>query len=421
MNVGGYGALLRARGVPRLAAAFLALGVANTMVPVAFVLFARAATHSFATASLVLAASTAGGLLFGPARGRLVDRAGPRDAVLLLAIPDIATDVAFIAGGRGHAGAGVLVLLAFVAGSVTAPAGSALRTVWSETLAEPEGRQAGYAVMTMLQETTFIAGPLLAGALIAVWSPTAAVAATAVLSFVGALAFALPQAARREPKPVRSGRLPALAGGGIRTVIATAAAFGLTFGVLDVAFPAFARAHGSAATAGVLLSTFALGSWAGGFLYGLQRHSAAAGERYPVLCLLAATGLAPLIATPSLPVMIVLALVSGLCFAPITTCQLAVIDEVAQPEHKAEAFSWLGTLYGTGLALGAALAGQLINLGGPRAALGAACGAAVLAWLFASARATTLRPTRPATDAAPQQSLSLGVVEGPEDELPTPR
>jgi hypothetical protein len=79
----------------------------------------------------------------------------------------------------------------------------------------------------------------------------------------------------------------------------------------------------------------------------------AAGHRYPVLCLLAAAGLAPLILTPNLVLMTALAVLSGLCFAPITTCQIAVIDEVAAPEHKAEAFTWLGTLYGVGLALAA--------------------------------------------------------------------
>ncbi|MGZ4392984.1 MAG: hypothetical protein ACXVRK_12845 [Gaiellaceae bacterium] len=77
MKVGAYTKLVRSPGVPRLAAAFLALRIAST---------------------------TAGGLLFGPARGRLIDRIGPRDAVLRLAIPDIATDIAFIAGGHGHVG-----------------------------------------------------------------------------------------------------------------------------------------------------------------------------------------------------------------------------------------------------------------------------------------------------------------------------
>jgi MFS family permease len=408
MNVAGYRALLHARGVPRLAAAFLALGIANTMTPVAFVLFAKAATDSFSAASLVLAASSAGGLLFGPARGRLVDRLGPRDAVLLLAIPDVATDVAFIAGGHFRTGAGVLVALALIAGAVTAPAGAALRSVWAETLAGNESRQAGYALMTIMQETTYIAGPLIAGGVIALWSPTAAVAATAVLSFVGALAFAAAPAARREPKTAKPGRLPALSGAGIRTVVATSAAFGLTFGVLDVAFPAVARAHGSPASAGVLLAAFAAGSWVGGLLYGLRRAPPPAGERYPILCLLAAAGLAPLITTPGLTVMIALAVVSGVCFAPITTCQLAVIDQVAEPEHKAEAFSWLGTLYGTGLAVGAALAGQLLTLGGPRAALGAACGATAIAWLVTTARAPTLRPAhREVDDQARQPAPAL--------------
>jgi MFS family permease len=132
------------------------------MTPVAFVLFARSSTHSFSSASLVLAASTAGGLLFGPARGRLVDRIGPRRAVLLLAAPDVATDAAFIAGGHARIGAGVLVALAFVAGAISAPAGTAFRSVWSETLAETASPQAGFAVMAMLPETNFIAGPLVA-------------------------------------------------------------------------------------------------------------------------------------------------------------------------------------------------------------------------------------------------------------------
>jgi MFS family permease len=258
LTVGAYSKLLRSPGVPKLAASFLALGVASTMTPVAFVLFARAATGSFATASFVLAASTAGGLLFGPARGRLVDRLGARDAVLRLAIPDIATDIAFIAGGHARVGSVLLVVLAFVAGAVSAPASAALRSAWSELLSDSDSRQAGFAVMTMMQETAYIAGPLVAGVVIALWSTTAAVATTAVLSFVGAVAFGTAQkASKREPKPAAAGRLPALAGGGIRTVVATSAAFGLTFGILDVAFPAFARTHGSAATAGVLLSAFA--------------------------------------------------------------------------------------------------------------------------------------------------------------------
>jgi MFS family permease len=421
-----YVTLLRTPGVTRLAAAFLALGIGNTMTPVAFVLFARAATGSFASASLVLAASTAGGLVLGPARGRLIDRVGARRAVLRLAVPDVATDVAFIVGGHAHAAAGLLVALGFISGAVTAPVVAAVRSTWSQSLTDEATRQAGYALMTMLQETSFIGGPLLAGALIGVWSVTAAVIGTTVLSFAGAVGFVVsddpgdaadPSAAGpggggrgRQDRPPgarrHAGRLPALAGRGIRTVLACSAGFGLSFGLLDVAFPAFARDHGSAAGAGVLLSAFAVGSFAGGFLYGLRSRAGPSGPRYPWLCLLAALGLAPLILEPGLAAMAALAAVSGLCFAPVSTAQFAVVDEVAAPDRRAESFTWLSTVYGTGLAAGAAVCGQLIVDSGIRAALIAACLATLAAGLVATARAASLR------DSADGQGSADGMTEG---------
>ena len=130
-----YGQLLRLPGVPRMAASALVLGIAGTMAPVSFVLFAHRATGSFATASLVLAASTAGGLLAAPWRGRLIDRIGPSAAILRLALPAAATDVAFILTGHAKAEPPLLIAVAFVAGAVIAPSTAAVRSVWSELLA----------------------------------------------------------------------------------------------------------------------------------------------------------------------------------------------------------------------------------------------------------------------------------------------
>jgi predicted MFS family arabinose efflux permease len=287
----------------------------------------------------------------------------------------------------------VRVALAFLAGAVTAPAGAALRSVWSETLGED--RHAAYALMTVMLESTYTAGPLLAGILIAAWSATATVATIAVLSLTGAVAFGASGAARRRKgKPKQPGRLAALAGPGIRTVLVTAAAFGLTFGTLDVAFPAFAREHGSVAAAGILLAALAAGGALGGFAYGLRPRTAPAPHAYASLCLLAAAGLAPLVAAPSLPVMVVLAVLSGACFAPITTRQVAVVGDLVDPAHRAEAFTWLSTAYGAGLAAGAAIAGQLIQANAIRAAFAVACGAALVASLVAAPRASGLQAGR---------------------------
>lgn len=390
--IAAYGRVLRAPGVPRVLAAFLAVGTAQTMTPVAFVLFARDATDSFASASLVLAASITGGLIFAPLRGRLVDRLGEGQAVLRLAGPAVATDTAFILTGRAGVPAGVLVAVAFVSGAVTAPVGAALRGMWSSLL-PPDSRQAGYAVMTMMQEVTFFVGPLLAGGLIGLWSATAAVATAAGLGLAGAIAFATaPTALARGQRAPAERRFAALASRGTRTVLATAIGFGLAIGILDVALPAFARAHGSNATSGALLSAFAAGVGLGSLAYGLRSWGLPAHRQYPRLTLLAAAGLAPLVVAPRLGFMLALVFVAGLSFAPISNCLIAIIDDVSAPEHRAETFTWVGSVNGTGLALGAVIAGQLITSASMRAAFAAACGATLLAYLVAVTRARTLSP-----------------------------
>ena len=392
--IGVYGRVLRTPGVPRLVAAFLAAGTAVTMTPVALVLFARDATQSFAIASLVLAAQVTGNLVLSPIRGRLVDRIGARRAVIRIAVPSVCADALFIVAGHAKAADAVLVVLAFVAGAITPPTGASVRGMWTDVLGS-ERAQVGFALMTVMQEATFFVGPLLAGGLVGLWSPTAAVAATAAISLTGALIFAsAPAPGARGPQPRPTRRLAALAEPGARTVLATAPAFGLAIGILDVTLPAFARAHGSTAASGVLLSAFAAGVGVGGFAYGLHPWRISAGAAFPRLCLLAALGMAPLIAVSSLALMIPAVFLAGLCFAPITTCFLAVIDEVSAPEHRTETFTWMGSLNGAGLALGAVIAGQLLTAANIHVAIAASCAATALTFVIASARAPTLTPAR---------------------------
>ena len=65
------------------------------------------------------------------------------------------------------------------------------------------------------------------------------------------------------------------------------------------------------------------------------------------------------------------------------------IDRFA-PSSRAEAFAWLVTLYGSGSALGAVVAGQLVESEGARAAIFGGCVAMLIATAFTTARARTL-------------------------------
>jgi predicted MFS family arabinose efflux permease len=121
------------------------------------------------------------------------------------------------------------------------------------------------------------------------------------------------------------------------------------------------------------------------------------------LCALAALGLAPLIPATAAPLALVagLLVLTGLLFAPLTTCQLALIDDVAPRGAATEAMAVLGTAYGACSAAGAQAAGVLIDGPGLRAPFVAACACIAVAAVLATARRQSLlpRPTAPPTRA----------------------
>jgi MFS family permease len=251
--------------------------------------------------------------------------------------------------------------------------------------------------MTVMQEVSFFTGPLLAGTIIALASPTAAVMSLAVLSLLAAVVFSTSPGARAHGGEVehegRPSRLGALAMPGMRTLAGTSALAGATFGLLDVALPAAARDAGSPGAAGALLSAIALGIGVGGFVYGLTPPRVAPGRLYGPLCGLAAAGLAPLTVAGghvSVAVLAALLVLVGLLFAPVTTCQIALIDDVAPRHMTTEAFAVIGVAYGTASAIGAQAAGALVDGAGLRSPFVAAFACMATAAAVAFVRRRTL-------------------------------
>jgi MFS family permease len=406
-GLSGYGALLRTPGVARLAASGTAAGVAVLGTPVALVLLGREATGSFARAGALLAAATLGGLALSPARARLADRRGPSRVLPALALANAAGLVALAVAAGERAPLGLLVVLAFAQATCTPPVAAVMRSVWRDLLPDGPARHAGFALMTVLQEVTFFAGPLVTGAVYAVAGAEAAVVALAALALTATLAFSTAPATRAiaragDTRPQQRSWLGALAMPGLRTVVAAAAFAGAAFGMLDVALPAVARDHGAAGAAGLLLSAIALGIGVGGFAYGLRPPRRRPGALYGPLFALAALGLAPLAPAANAPLGLLAALLvlAGFLFAPVTTCQFALIDDVVPRAMATEAVAVIGVAYGACAALGAQVAGALVDGPGLRAPFVAAFGCAVAAALIGTARRASLLRAPATIDAA---------------------
>ena len=379
--------ILRSRYVGALVASSLLARLPIGINALAIVLYLREQTGSFAIAGAVSGTLAAGSGVGAPVQGRLVDRVGARRVLVPLACVHAAGLGAIVAFAELGAPTAVLIVCGFISGFAVPPTSSVLRSLWTELL-EPRLHQAAYALDSTMIEVIFISGPLLTAVIAALTSPAGALIVSAVAVVTGTTIFtALPPTQHVQPEEhVPGGLLGALASPGVRTLVLISLPTGVGIGMLEVGIPAFSRAEGAAAAAGVLLALWSFGSLIGGLLYGtLPRRRGQLRTHLLVGALLPLT-LLPLAFAPSVWVMALLVIPAGCCIAPLLATRNELVGGVAPPGMRTEAYTWPITSFVGGIAIGAALCGVLVEGPGWRTAFAVAAafaaGGALLALLW---------------------------------------
>jgi MFS family permease len=389
MPLDAYAQILRKRQVQAVVGAAAVAGL-NVGAPLAIVLMVQGETGSFADAGAVTAAMAIASAIAGPLQGRLIDRYGQTRIIVPMAIGGSLGIAALVAATLAGAPLGALIAIAALAGAVWGSVLPSMRPLWADLVDHPRQLNVAYALQSVLTELMFIVGPVAAATLIALGSPAAAVLVIAAARFVGMLAFAATSASRRwRTKPRAKHRAGALASAGLLTLVISKIAVGAMFGTLDVGVPAFAKAEGVAAAAGLALAALAVGSTLGGIVYG-ARPQPVDGRRYGVMLAIQAVLLVPLTLVDSVAALAAAMAIAGLVVAPVATVAFGLLDRVALAGTATEATSWLITAYQLGLAAGTAGAGAVVESSGTDAAFAAAVGCAVLAFAIALACRSTL-------------------------------
>jgi hypothetical protein len=297
-----------------------------------------------------------------------------------------------ILAADAEAGTLSLIVLGGLIGLVSPPIFAAIQSLLTFLARPRDAVQAAFALEAVLQEIVFLAGPALV-AVLASQSPEAALLTCGGLTLIGGASFSLTAGARRfeSGQSAHQRLVGALSSAGIRTFALVGLLVGVTFGTFEVALPAFAGAHGSPATGGLLLAEVALGSMIGGIWHG-GRHVSSLADRYVAYVALLALVVLPLSLADSILAMALIAPVAGLFIAPTFAAQLALVGELAPPGKLTEAFTWLVLAIVLGIGGGNALAGALIESAGTTAAFLAASAAPAAGALIALARRPTLTP-----------------------------
>ncbi|MCO6004967.1 MFS transporter [Actinoallomurus purpureus] len=351
----------------------------NGMGPLAIVLFVRAHGGGYTLAGVLSAVYGLAMAASQPVLGRAMDRYGqPR--ILASAAMAAAAGFALLAAFGVHSPA-VATAAVVLAGFATPPLEAGLRALWPSVLNGPAEVQAAYALDAAAQELLFTVGPLLVIAATAV-STEAALLLTGALGVAGTLVVTTSRPSRAWRGERGGGHWAGpLRSSGIRVLITALTCVGLSLGVFSVAVVAYADARHTSYASGLLLALMSAGALIGGIVYGLRPRRGPAYRRLVLLIAGLATGYLPLTWAPGMPVMPVLALVSGVFLAPVLACTFTLVDDLAPRGTVTEAFAWLVTAFGVGSSAGAALAGLAGDAAGVHAAFAVAGAGGVLALL----------------------------------------
>jgi len=382
-----YQALLSLPGAraPVIASALGSLAVGMAILSI--ILLARESTGSYGAAGRVVAAFGLANAVGAVSQGRLMDRLGQPRVLRVVAVGHLATLTALVVAADRQAPTWLLALCAAGGGLTLPQSPAAMRSLWNSLVDDPERRQTAYALVTIVFEVSVMTAPVIVAGLVALASPAVAVLVGAASAAVGALAFAATPASRKWRGEVHDvGWLGPLVAAPMRTVFVVISAFGIALGVIQVAVPAFAEDHGSAALGGLLLGALSAGSLVGGLVYGARTWGGSPAARLPLLMLLLGLFLA-LLALAGRPLALALLLFpAGLLIAPVATVGSTLLDTVAPPGTATEAFAVMIMGIVAGNAAGNALGGALVDDASFAVAVVAAGGVAVAGAAWALAR-----------------------------------
>lgn len=377
--------------VARMPIAVLGLGI---------VLFIQGVTGSYGMAGIVSAVYMIVQALAGPGIARLVDRLGQAKVMVPIVITHLIALALLIVSAYEEWWTGFVFVFAGIGGATVGSVGSLVRSRWSHIVDTPKKLQTAFSWESVADELMFVSGPVLATVLAtAVWPP-AGIILSMITVGVGSLLLYIQKST--EPPPVErttDAKGHVFSNPGIFAIIVVNIFLGVNFGAIDVIAVAFADELGVKSSAGVLLSCLALGSLISGALYGARNWNSPVHHRFGVAVSCLAVGASMMLLADSMVTYGLILILVGSAIAPSLIGANSVIEQLAPPRRLTEAFAWLGTSLGFGVAFGSAVAGNIIDAFDAKTAMLLPAGCAVLGAIIALSLLKLLNPSRSSHEA----------------------
>lgn len=384
-----YRELFAAPGGLAMSAAGLVARMPIAMVEIGIVILVAATTGSYGLAGAVSATYSLLQAVAAPLLSRLVDGLGQRRVVPPAVLVHAGALALLVVLAERRAPSWSLFPVAALMGAALPSVGSLVRARWTHLVAGTSRLHTAYAFESVVDEMIFVVGPVLTTVLATRVDRAAGLAAAGGFAVVGGALFV----AQRSTEPPASGvvhasgRSVALVDG-MPVMLGSFCALGGVFGAMGVATIAFCSERGHVAAAGVVLGVYALGSLSAGVAYGAWRWRSPLDRRLVVAVAAMGAGVVPLAFATGIGLLGALAFLAGLAISPSLIAGFGLAERLVPAARLTEGLTWLSSALGAGVAIGSALAGRVVDVGGGQRGLLVAVGC----WLAAAVIATIGAP-----------------------------
>lgn len=373
-----YQELFAAPGTKAFALAGLLARIPLPMTGIGLITMLSQLRGSYALAGAVSATFVLTYALVSPQISRLVDRYGQSRVLPAATSLSVIGFLMLIAASFWQDSDWALFLGAWLAGFM--PSISAMvRARWTMLYRGQPRLQTAYSLETVLDEVSFIAGPLLSLGLSVAAFPQAGPLIAMLLLILGVGALLAQRATEPTPNVAgisTIGSAPIIQLAGMQLLVLLMLAMGVIVGTVDIVSVAFAEQQGQPAAASLILSAYAIGSCFAGLLFGTLKLTT------PLHRLLLWGGLAtaattlPMLVVSNIAALTTVVFVAGLFFAPTLIVAMTLVERLVPAHRLTEGMTWLLAGLNIGVALGAAAAGHLLDANSVRAGFMVSLGAA---------------------------------------------
>jgi MFS family permease len=377
-----YQAIFRGRGARRFAAAGFVARLPVAMAPIGIVTMLSQTHGEYGLAGAVAATFTLTNAIAAPQISRLVDRLGQfRLLTPTTAVAVIAFTLMMIAANLKWPTWTLFVTALFAASMPSVAA--MVRARWTELFRDRPELNTAFAFESAADELVYITGASLSVGLSVMLFPEAGVLVSTLLLALGTTAFVLqrgtePRIRHKEAAVTSSAIL-------LRPVqlITLAMIFvGAIFATAEVSTVAFTRDVGRPDTASLIIGVYASGSFVVGVIIGALKLTAPLHRQLLVAISTLLITTLPLLAADTVTSLGAAIFVSGIAVSPTFITAFGLIEQRVPPTVLTEGVTWVGTGIGVGMALGAFVAGWVVDGFGARSGFLVSVGAAIAALLI---------------------------------------